>query len=124
MWFNTFILISISLILYVIWRRKKSLSYFERHGIPHIKPQFLFGSITDIFKGKRHSDLYFNFYQKMHQHKIFGVYNMHVPEFMVTDPELLRNILIKDFEYFQNHPSFGGSDDEIFSKNLFMLKGT
>ena len=44
---------------------------------------------------------------------------------MLRDPELIKQIAIKDFDHFTNHKQIiPDGIDEIWSKNLFSLKGT
>lgn len=49
---------------------------------------------------------------------------MMLPTLVVRDPELIKQITVKDFEYFLAHRFFviEGSDP-LWSKNLFSLKG-
>ena len=43
------------------------------------------------------------------------------PGYVIADPELIKNITIKDFDHFVNHIEFGTND--LFSKTLFLMKG-
>jgi len=45
------------------------------------------------------------------------------PIVLVRDPELIRDIMVKDFEYFPNHQNIFGESLEPFNKNIFFLHG-
>uniref|UniRef100_A0A8D8PE48 Cytochrome P450 9e2 n=1 Tax=Culex pipiens TaxID=7175 RepID=A0A8D8PE48_CULPI len=60
--------------------------------------------------------------------RVFGLFDTMMPMFVLRDPELIKLIAIKDFEYFIDHrPVFGASDIEhpnlIATKTLFTLTG-
>lgn len=43
---------------------------------------------------------------------------------MIRDPQLIRNVLVKDFDHFVDHVSMGDPKaDPLFAKNLLSLKG-
>lgn len=47
-----------------------------------------------------------------------------MPGVLLRDPELIRDIMVKDFEHFPDHRSFVDEDLEpLFGKNIFSLRG-
>lgn len=125
MFYVSLVLLITSLILYVYWRLKKTYSYFQRHGIPHIEPDnWIFGNMTDIFLQRKSFIVGFEeFYWKLEPHKFGGLYHMQKPMLIIRDPELLRNVMVKDFEYFQDRTNPQPNKVDLFSHNLFNLKG-
>jgi len=56
--------------------------------------------------------------------KYVGVIDFGVPTVLLRDPELIRIITVKDFEYFPDHRSFvDESVEPLFGKNVFSLRG-
>lgn len=53
---------------------------------------------------------------------IFGFYSFFTPNFIVTDPELAKNILVKDFNSFVNRGQFVNEKDEPLTGELKVLK--
>ena len=82
---------------------KKSHQYFNNNGIPYIEPHWLFGNMKDVIFMR--TSLWEGFrvmHQKLEPHKFGGPYMFQKPTVLIRDPELIRMILVKDFEYFQN----------------------
>lgn len=73
----------------------------------------------------------FTYLQKLKKYlkkqKLFrycGVYQTTIPTLMLRDPELIKQITVKDFDHFVDHRSFvPESIDPVWTKNLFALKG-
>ncbi|XP_067620602.1 cytochrome P450 6a8 [Eurosta solidaginis] len=88
----------ISLILsYVSYKYR----YWERKGVPQLKPQFFFGSffeLDSIHKTKLIRKVYQQF--KDGKTKIAGTYVYTKPAVVILDFEIIKSILIKDFNYF------------------------
>lgn len=57
-------------------------------------------------------------------YRIFGLFDLRRPMYFVRDPELVKQLAIKDFDHFEDHRSFLDDNmDELFGNSLFMLKG-
>lgn len=47
-----------------------------------------------------------------------------LPTLVITDPELIKQITVKDFDHFLDHRTFIPEEaDPLWGKNLFALKG-
>ncbi|XP_011704040.1 PREDICTED: cytochrome P450 9e2-like [Wasmannia auropunctata] len=56
--------------------------------------------------------------------KYVGLMDFNTPSVLLRDPELIRDIMVKDFEYFPDHRSFVDENVEpLFGKNIFSLRG-
>ncbi|XP_029170173.1 cytochrome P450 9e2-like [Nylanderia fulva] len=57
--------------------------------------------------------------------KYYGMMEMSKPVIFLRDPELIKDILVKEFERFHDHRTFadGVIDEPLFSKNIFALRG-
>ncbi|KMQ88919.1 cytochrome p450 9e2-like protein [Lasius niger] len=56
--------------------------------------------------------------------KYYGTVDMGTPVVFLRDPELIKDVLVKEFEHFHDHR--GGLDerlDPLFGKNIFALRG-
>lgn len=53
-----------------------------------------------------------------------GFYIFTKPTLMIRDPELIKQICVKDFDHFTDHKMFVQDDsDPLWGQNLFSLKG-
>lgn len=58
--------------------------------------------------------------------RYFGGYQFSKPVVIVKDPDLIKQITVKDFDHFVDHSMFVFTDsesDELWLKNLLSLKG-
>lgn len=99
--------------------------HFERLGVPHLKPTFLFGSQLPVFLRQRSFIEHMRaMYNELPAAKYCGAYNCLGPMIILRDPELIKEITIKHFDHFTDHMSYLSDElDPLFSKNLFFLRG-
>lgn len=111
----------------IIWLwALNNYSYWKRRNIPFIKPHPIFGNIKDIVTFSTNAAYHF---QKLYQHEkaknepVVGLFVLNKPCLLVRDPELVKNILVQDFNKFSNR--FSASDphsDTLGSENLLFAK--
>lgn len=93
-------LVALAVILLIIFLRK-NYGTLEKGGFPVIPPFFCFGSGPFLFHK-------FNFmkldYERFEKHgKIYGAYIMSTPWVFTSDPDIIKQITIKDFDHFHGH---------------------
>ena len=95
---STVFLVTLVLILvvYILWKRKNDLSILERHGIKGPKPNFFIGNLTEFMQSKVGN---FTKWRKQYG-DIFGFYLGIQPNVVIMDQDLIKAILIKDFNLF------------------------
>ncbi len=59
----------------------------------------------------------------MAPHKYGGYFSMTTPVLILRDPELIKNILTKDFNYFTDRNSYFMEDNDPVTNHLFNLGG-
>ncbi|XP_023219934.1 uncharacterized protein LOC111621915 [Centruroides sculpturatus] len=114
--YYVFIPVGIFIALYLYLTR--NFGYWKRLGIPEVPPLPLTGSFRfdlSSHQGKA-EQVWYNKYGK-----IFGIYEGTNPVLMIADPDLLKDILVKDFHVFSEirDIQFG---DPITDKMLFVLR--
>ncbi|CAG2112108.1 unnamed protein product [Medioppia subpectinata] len=96
------------------------LDYFEKIGVKGPKPLPIFGNLLDLlFASKAVLDV-----RRLEQFgKIHGIYVGNKPSIQVAEPELIKQILIKDSKVFNTNvkPSDGGHP--IIKHLLIMARG-
>lgn len=121
---NAFILLIITSLLYLFWFFKKAHRYFDEHGIPNIKPSTFLGNLSDVLLLRKALSVgQLELYKKLAPHNFAGFYTLHKPSIMIRDPELIKNVVNKDFAYFQNRGFEINSEVEPLGNHLFSMKG-
>lgn len=111
------ILMGIVGILYLYM--KNVYSYWERKGVPYIKPEFFYGNSREIGKTKPFSQVFAEFYQEYKKkEKFVGIYLAFRPALFLTDLDLIKAVLIKDFHSFPNRGSYFNEKDDFLSGKL------
>lgn len=110
---------------FLYWKLKQAFTFWESRNIPCEKPTFIVGNFGDVFRGKISignavKKIYNEFKTKG---PYAGFYMMFTPRLIVLDPEAIKNILVKDFQYFQNHGMFYNEKDDPLSAHLFAIEG-
>lgn len=116
------LLLALSVLLYK-WITMNNFFFADR-GIPYKKPDFLFGSLRKLvlMQGSFH-DVAMDMYKCLPNEKVTGVFELRNPITMIRDPELVKQIGVKDFDHFQNHRApIDEHADPLFGRVLFGLK--
>ncbi|CAG2181348.1 unnamed protein product, partial [Oppiella nova] len=95
------------------WRN--ALSYWKDRHISGPKPIPFFGNfLSPVLKARPSVELeWYKTYGKL-----FGVFTFAKPKLTVADPELIKQILVKDFSKFRNRGDTAGRHP-VISKNMF-----
>jgi cytochrome P450 family 6 len=118
--FSTVVILTGALYLYL----NVAFFYWKERNIPYLRPTFPFGNLGDLLTGRKSmGETYADVYRKMNGMKFGGVYLMHRPQFIVRDPDMIRNCLLKDFECFHDHGFVFDEKIDPLTGNLFMLAG-
>jgi cytochrome P450 family 9 len=101
---------------YTYWKYRKML---------HIELVPILGNNAPIFFRSTsfaiHSQ---NLYKRYPDARWYGLFDFNTPTVMLKDPNLIRDICIKNFDTFIDHDSFVTEEmDPIIGSNLFSLRG-
>lgn len=97
---------------------------WRKLNVPYVKPLPLFGNSMNLFLSREHPlDFFTGIYNRFPGEKLCGFYQMTTPFLMIRDPELINNIMIKDFSHFTDHGFDTDPSVNIMANSLFMLKG-
>ncbi|CAD7083745.1 unnamed protein product [Hermetia illucens] len=114
--------LKIALVL-VLWIRR-SYTYWKKLGVPYEEPHFLYGNFKNVDRYQHDGQLIQEFYRKYKgKSPLVGIYTFFKPVAVPTDIGLVKNILIKDFNFFHDHGTFYNEKDDPLSANLFNETG-
>ncbi|KAG4075135.1 hypothetical protein HA402_006152 [Bradysia odoriphaga] len=117
----------IVLVLYGIYKFVTlNNDYFQKRGIAHMKPTFFLGNMGPFLLRLQTPYEFANtMYRMFPRQKIIGIFDMRKPTYCLRDPELLKQLAVKDFDHFEDHRSFVDEKvDAMFGNSLIMLKGS
>lgn len=118
----------ILVLLLLLWLAYKyftsSYTYWKDRSIPYVEPHFPFGTEKDIvFSNVPFGEHYQSFYNKFKNDKMVGGYALNTPYLLLRDPELIKKVMIKDFNHFIDRSLV---DPELVSpvnRDLFVIEG-
>lgn len=118
--FLMIVLLGIIVFLYI----KYKFTYWQRRGVRTLPGHWLFGNMKDIIKfQKSPAFIIGDLHQKASEDDdVLGIYIFCKPFLLLRSPELIKQILIKDFNYFPDRYFTAQSfQDKIGSSNLFTI---
>ena len=112
--------ISAAVYIYFKW----SFTYWKKRNVPYIEPIFPFGNFRDmVLTRKPIRDVCIDIYKKFEGHKFGGMYIFTSPQLLVRDPDLIKDILVKNFSTFHDRGLYMNEEIETLSAHLFLLCG-
>jgi cytochrome P450 family 6 len=102
-----------------------SFSYWKKRGVPTLNPTPQFGDIgAAFFKQKKFPELINESYKAFDGKKFGGLYGFTVPSLLVRHPEVIKDILVKDFDKFHSCGMVVNEKAEPLLGNLVTLSGS
>lgn len=102
---------------------KQPYGFWERLGVPGPKPSMFLGNIADLYGPETARAVYARW--QATYGRTYGMYYFRKPSLVTTDPEIIRQVLIKDFANFRDR--FSHDDDALINPQLdsgiFFAKG-
>ncbi|XP_068084403.1 cytochrome P450 6k1 [Anabrus simplex] len=115
------ILVTPTLYLYCTW----TFDYWKKKGVPFIKPLPLFGNVLAVItRQKTPVDLWVDLYRAGDGHPFLGLYHFRSPSLLVRDPEMIKNILVTNFNCFNRTAmKVDRKLDPLLARHPFVLSG-
>ncbi|XP_026474277.1 cytochrome P450 9e2-like [Ctenocephalides felis] len=100
-------------------------NYFAKLGIPFAKPLPWIGNMAPfVFKQNSLLDMLVDLYNKFPDSKICGIFEFRNPVVLIRDPDIIKQIGVKDFDHFLDHRvKIDEVIEPMFGRNLFSLQG-
>ncbi|CAD7012843.1 unnamed protein product [Ceratitis capitata] len=99
--------------------------FWQRRGIPHEVPSFPMGDFKEWRTTKGFFEIIGPIYKKYKGTSPFaGMFLVFRPVALILDMDLVKNILIKDFNNFRDRGVFSNQRDDPLTGHLFALDGT
>lgn len=113
----------IALYLFYKWTTA-TFDFFTKRNIPFERPIPIFGNLGGIVFGRETVlDVARKLYTKYKSQKFYGTFNLRTPILTIADPDLIKQIGVKDFASFPNHRTFIEPEDHVLlATSIFFLK--
>ncbi|XP_021923332.1 probable cytochrome P450 6a14 [Zootermopsis nevadensis] len=113
---------SILSVIYIYF--KWSFTYWKKRNVPYADPIFPFGNFTQsCLMRKQVGDVLTDIYKELEGHRYGGMYIFTKPSLILRDPDLIKDILVKDFSTFHDRGFYMNEEIEPLTGHLFMLPG-
>nr|CAD7202829.1 unnamed protein product [Timema douglasi] len=123
--YSDWILVAVLLMTAIYTLGTWNHDYFSRQNIPYVKPIPFLGNMAPVFFGKTsNTHNVYRLYRSHRGQRVTGTFHYGQPSAYINDPELIKTIMIKDFDHFTDH-HFGVSPDpdQLFTETLILLRG-
>ncbi|KAK4878993.1 hypothetical protein RN001_007139 [Aquatica leii] len=112
----------IAVVTYCKW----TYTFWKRFGIPFLEPSVPFGNALDFLvlkysRGEVIAEHYKTAKAKGFKH--VGLFSFTTPEYMPIDLQIIKSILVKDFNYFTDRGMYVNEEIDPLTGNVFMLSG-
>jgi len=103
----------------------RNFNFWHKLGVPYVKPTPFVGNLKDCVLLKTTIGEQLQRIYKEHSDKPYvGIFTFDKPSLLIRDLDLVKNILVKDFQNFgERIISFEDKFDPLFGKNLASVKG-
>ncbi|XP_055306358.1 uncharacterized protein LOC129570685 [Sitodiplosis mosellana] len=109
------------LILYLFYKwATVNNDFFKRRNIKHVRAKFLLGNIEGKVTATEFAT---KVYQAFPDEPFNGFFDFREPMFIIRDPEIIKQIAIKNSDHFENHRAlFDEKADRLWSNTLFFMQ--
>ncbi|XP_058819081.1 probable cytochrome P450 6a23 [Topomyia yanbarensis] len=113
----------VAVIVYLYVKRQQT--YWARRNVPHLKPEFFYGNTKTLDRTEQIGIIFARFYNELkNSGPLAGVYMYVRPVAVVTDLELVKCILVKDFQHFTDRGFYYNEIHDPLSAHMFNLPGS
>lgn len=121
-WSLDVILILTALVTAVYIYVTRRFNHWKKRGVTELQPTPFFGNFADcMFLKKSPGFLLKDFYDQAKGQPYLGFFILDKPVLLIRDRELVKNVLVKDFNYFADRHSAANPKDRIGYASLFFL---
>lgn len=99
--FLSWLSIATLLTYFIYWYSTSTFNYWKEKGIPYLKPTPGFGNTRRMFFKISFAEQFKIFYDKFDGEPFCGVFQFRSPILVVRDPDIIKLVMVKDFQYFQ-----------------------
>ncbi|KAL1132418.1 hypothetical protein AAG570_010373 [Ranatra chinensis] len=124
MWFDLVLVcltLGIILYLWLTWHH----DYWKKCGVRYLEPSLFFGNLKDVILLKNNIGvIYDKIYWSKPEEPAVGIFNLRQPQLVIRSFELMKQVLVKDFNSFHDNVFYVDKDDDpILGNSPFVTRG-
>ncbi|KAJ8953900.1 hypothetical protein NQ318_019140 [Aromia moschata] len=103
----------------------KHYNYWKEKGVKQGNPWWILGdNWGNCFRIQSFADMIEYVYNQCPGTRYSGMYQFFLPALLVKDPDLIKQVTVKDFDHFVDHRTFVPAEvDPLWGNNLVALRG-
>lgn len=116
-------IVLISVFIGVYFYFKHLFGYWERKGVEYVKPTLLFGNLKNVILGRECVMIELAKIHDQIKGGYGGAFMLNQPAIFIKDPDLIKQIFIKDFDFFVDRGIYVDEKADPLTGHLFALSG-
>lgn len=121
-WLIYIILFPIALIGIIYIYSTRSFDYWKKRRVPGPKPSAFCGNIWEVLSLRISIGDFFRKLYHTFKEPYVGIYIFDEPCLFIKSPEIIKNVLVRDSNYFKDRTLAVAKHDEIFSNQIFVQR--
>ncbi|KAJ3645281.1 hypothetical protein Zmor_022947 [Zophobas morio] len=118
------ILVFIVAVVWGYWFLIRPHKFWTGKGVPQGTPRFILGDTWGTLGKQSPAEMIEMVYKMCPNTRYSGCYQFFLPTLVLKDPDLIKQITVKDFDHFEDHRNLIQEDsDPLWTKNIFALNG-
>ncbi|XP_076235870.1 putative cytochrome P450 6a13 [Calliopsis andreniformis] len=114
--------IVLGIICFVLYKYVTSYNHWSSKGIPGPRPLPFLGTIGSVLLGgPTYTDYLRKVYTQYENEPVVGIYNMSIPILIIRDVDLIKDILINNFDNFADRAINFNADVKSITEHLFNI---
>lgn len=122
-WKMDFAVLLTALLFFLYKYSTRKFNYWKKRGVYYNKPVPFLGNFWDIFFFKKTiGDWLKDVYDSTNE-PYLGIFVLDEPTIVIKSPKLIKQITVKDFNYFSDRTVANPKHNEVVANMMFMQKG-
>jgi cytochrome P450 family 6 len=114
----------VALSILYIYFKYVIFNFWRKKGVFYIEPTVPVGNVLPLVTGKKQIGVFFHdIYMKYKDQRAIGIYSFYKPTLIITDPDLIRTVLTREFASFHDRGLYSNDKIDPLSGHLFSLSG-
>uniref|UniRef100_A0ABD2X4L7 Cytochrome P450 n=1 Tax=Trichogramma kaykai TaxID=54128 RepID=A0ABD2X4L7_9HYME len=113
-----------TVVVFFYFYTRRNFAYWKKLNVPTVwSPRAFFGNFGPCLLMQQSAESFFHeLYKAADGERLVGYWVFDKPHVMIRDPELIKHVLVKDFDKFSDRLLSSSKSDAMGNNNMFLLK--